>query len=108
MNKRNIIIVIIIALIILILQLVLYFSVTNKEESALPDSNIPMQTKTVDELTITLRNASYTDHEVQLGYEIQGGGQSENDLTYAFYNKESNALDKISIFPFQIATKKPA
>ncbi|ETT33157.1 hypothetical protein C161_21302 [Paenibacillus sp. FSL R5-192] len=58
MNKRNIIIFIIIALIILILQLVLYFSVTNKEESTLPDSNIPLQTKTVDELTISLRNAN--------------------------------------------------
>ncbi|WP_339197311.1 hypothetical protein MKY95_05080 [Paenibacillus sp. FSL P4-0176] len=58
MSKRNIIIAIIIALIILILQLVLYFSVTNKEESELPDSNIPLQTKTVDELTITLRHAT--------------------------------------------------
>ncbi|MEO2215151.1 hypothetical protein ABGV40_30200 [Paenibacillus amylolyticus] len=61
MNKRNIIIAIIIGLIILMLPLVLYFTVTNKEESALPDSNIPLQTKTVDELTITLRNASYIE-----------------------------------------------
>ncbi|CAM4439931.1 hypothetical protein [Paenibacillus xylanexedens] len=64
MSKRNIIIAIIIALIILILQLVLYFSVTNKEESALQVSSIPLQTKTVDELTITHRKATYTDHEV--------------------------------------------
>jgi len=64
LNKRNIIIVIIIALIILILPLVLYFSVTNKEQSALPDSNIPLQTKTVDGIIITLRNTTYTDHEV--------------------------------------------
>ncbi|WP_339189597.1 hypothetical protein MKX33_05845 [Paenibacillus sp. FSL R5-0490] len=93
MNKRNIIIAIIIALIILILQLVLYFSVTNKEESELPDSNIPFQTKTVDELTITLRNATYTDHEVQLGYEIQGGGQS------------MLCTDKISIFHLSNSNK---
>ncbi|MBD8838431.1 hypothetical protein MHB85_04845 [Paenibacillus sp. FSL K6-4396] len=76
MNKRNIIIAIIIGLIILILPLVLYFTVTNTEESALPDSNIPTQTKTVEGLTITLLNETYTDHEVKLGYEIQGGGQS--------------------------------
>ncbi|WP_017690455.1 hypothetical protein [Paenibacillus sp. PAMC 26794] len=63
MNKRNIIIAIIIGLIILILPFVLYFSVTNKEESALPDANNPLQTKTVDGITIT-HNATYTDHEV--------------------------------------------
>ncbi|PRA02810.1 MULTISPECIES: hypothetical protein [Paenibacillus] len=64
MNKRTIIIAIIIGLIILILPLVLYFTVTNTEESALPDSNIPTQTKTVEGLTITLLNETYTDHEV--------------------------------------------
>lgn len=72
MSKRTNIIAIIIGLIILILPLVLYFTVTNTEESALPDSHIPLQTKTVDGITIALRNATYTDHEVYLGYEIQG------------------------------------
>ncbi|WP_339168641.1 hypothetical protein MKX75_04800 [Paenibacillus sp. FSL R5-0341] len=93
MSKKSVIIAIIIGLIILILPIVLYFSVTNKAESALPDSNISLQTKTINGLTITLRNATYTDQEVHLGYEIQGGGQSENDLEYVFYNKNDIFAD---------------
>ncbi|MFS0858178.1 hypothetical protein [Paenibacillus taichungensis] len=58
MNKKSIIFAIILGLIILALPLILYYFVTVNEESAPHESNIPTQTKTVDGLTITLRNAT--------------------------------------------------
>lgn len=52
----------------------------------MPAPDIPVQTRTFDGLTFSLRNAAYTEGRLSLGIEVKGGGQVENDLGYEFYN----------------------
>ncbi|WP_157929278.1 hypothetical protein [Paenibacillus ihbetae] len=57
-----------------------------EKQWTMPEPNIEVQTKTIDGMTIVLRNADYLDDEVTIGFELQGGGPEENDLGYRFYS----------------------
>lgn len=96
MNKKSIVIALIIGILILVLPVAFYFFTGSSEETALPEPNIPTQTKTVNGITITLLNATYNNSELQIGYEIKGGGQSENDLGYTFYNQGEPFAESVS------------
>ncbi|MDP9702297.1 hypothetical protein [Paenibacillus polysaccharolyticus] len=96
MNKKSIVIALIIGILILVLPAGFYFFTGSSEESALPEPNIPIQTKTVNGITITLLNATYNNKDLQIGYEIKGGGQSENDLGYTFYNEGEPFAETVS------------
>ncbi|MBY0204675.1 hypothetical protein [Paenibacillus cucumis (ex Kampfer et al. 2016)] len=105
MNKKSTVIALIIGILILVLPAVFYFFTGSSEESALPEPNIPTQTKTVNGITITLQNAKYNNKELQLGYEIEGGGQSENDLGYTFYNEGDPFVESVSGTLLQLGDK---
>ncbi|OOC58506.1 hypothetical protein BBD40_22650 [Paenibacillus ihbetae] len=85
-NKRGIGIA---AIAIILIGLGIFFSYDyfNPEKNwTMPEPNIDVQTKTIDGMTIVLRNAAYRDDEVTIGFELQGGGPEENDLGYRFYS----------------------
>jgi len=62
----------------------------------MPAPDIPVQTRTFDGLTFSLRNAAYTEDGVSLGIEVKGGGQVENDLGYEFYNDGHQFASSVS------------
>ncbi|CAM4188131.1 hypothetical protein [Saccharibacillus endophyticus] len=62
----------------------------------MPAPDIPVQTRTFDGLTFSLRNAAYTEGRVSLGIEVKGGGQVENDLGYEFYNDGHRFASSVS------------
>ncbi|WP_434756681.1 hypothetical protein [Paenibacillus amylolyticus] len=96
MNKKTIVTALVLGILILVLPAIFHFFTGSSEESALPEPNIPTQTKTVNGITITLQNATYNNKELQVGYEIKGGGQSENDLGYTFYNQGEPFAETVS------------
>ncbi len=68
------------------LLIVYLYHNTTTQTWTLPKPNIPVQTQTAEDLTFSLRNASYTEEKISLGIEVTGGGQAANDLGYAFYD----------------------
>ncbi|MDT0121076.1 hypothetical protein Q9R46_00360 [Paenibacillus sp. RRE4] len=105
MNKKSIVIALVLGILIFVLPAVFYFFTGSSEESALPEPNIPTQTKTVNGITITLQNATYNNKELHLGYEIEGGGQAENDLGYTFYNEGEPFAESVSGTLLQLGDK---
>ena len=105
MNKKSIVITLVLGILLFVIPAVFYFFTGSSEESALPEPNIPTQTKTVNGITVTLQNATYNNKELQLGYEIEGGGQSENDLGYIFYNEGEPFAESVSGTLLQLGDK---
>ena len=67
-----------------------------KDAWSLPDPNITVQTQSIEGLTFSLRNASYTNEQISLGIEVIGGGQAENDLGYEFYDGDNKFASSAS------------
>lgn len=71
----------------------------------MPEPSLSVQTQTTEGLTISLRNASYTDEKITLGIEVTGGGQTENDLGYEFYDGDRKFASSASGFVHKLGDR---
>lgn len=86
-NKRRDLILLIIFLAVIVLGTIGYLTTDYlSHKPKIPESNIKIQTQMINDGTINLRNAYYSEDEIKVGFELQGIRLKEYHVSCKLYS----------------------